>query len=67
MSVFILSWCVGVQDNTGATFVRWWNHNRVVLFQVLKGFLHFLRDVRLGLFSLLKDVVNRSPYGVCLF
>ena len=39
----------------------------VVLFQVLKGFFHFLRDVRLGRFSLLKDVVYGSPNGVCFF
>ena len=36
-------------------------------FYVVKGFMHFLRDVGLWWLSLLKDAINGSPYCVSLF
>ena len=67
MSVSILSWYVSVFKTTLA---RPLSAGRIIIesscFKFLTGFLHFFRDVGLERFSLLNNVVNSSPYGVCL-
>ena len=55
---------VGIHDYAGTAFVCWEDHDGVVLF--FKRVLHFLRDVGLWWFRLLKDIVDISSDSVCV-
>ena len=65
MSVFILSWYVSVFKTTLA---RPLSADRIMIVSSCFKFSRAWVGLSgLGGFSLLKDVVNSSPYGVCLF